>query len=118
VFWINLPVGLAAVLLAARVVPESKDDHVRAGRTCWGAALLAASVGLVALALVKAPGWGWGSAGFIGLLVASVACGAAMVRARGGTTRRSSSSGCSTPGPSAARSPPRSCTTPGSAPSC
>jgi len=44
-----------------------------------GAGLLAASVGLVALALVKAPGWGWGSAGFIGLLAASLASGAVMV---------------------------------------
>jgi MFS family permease len=79
VFWINLPVGLAAVLLAARVIPESKDDHVRGRPDLLGAALLAASVGLVALALVKAPNWGWGSAGFIALLVASLACGAAMV---------------------------------------
>ena len=79
VFWINLPVGLAAVLLAARVIPESKDDHVRGRPDLLGAALLAASVGLVALALVKAPNWGWGSTGFIALLVASLACGAAMV---------------------------------------
>jgi len=79
VFWINLPVGLAAVLLAARVVPESKDDHVRGRPDLLGAALLAASVGLVALAMVKAPDWGWGSTGFIALLVASLACGAAMV---------------------------------------
>src|SRR5580692_13049371 len=79
VFWINLPVGLAAVLLAARVVPESKDDHVRGRPDLLGAGLLAAAVGLVALALVEAPNWGWGSAGFIALLVASLACGAAMV---------------------------------------
>ena len=78
VFWINLPVGVAAILLAGRVVPESKDDQVRGRPDVIGAALLAASVGLVALALVKAPGWGWGSAGFIGLLLASLACGAAM----------------------------------------
>jgi EmrB/QacA subfamily drug resistance transporter len=79
VFWINLPVGLAAVVLALRVVPESKDERVRRQPDVIGAALLAAAVGLVALALVKAPSWGWGSAGFIGLLVASLACGAAMV---------------------------------------
>ncbi len=36
-------------------------------------------IGLVALALVKAPAWGWGSAAFIGTLAAAVACGAAMV---------------------------------------
>jgi EmrB/QacA subfamily drug resistance transporter len=79
VFWINLPVGLAAIALAVRVVPESKDDQVRGQPDVIGAVLLAAAVGLVALALVKAPSWGWGSAGFIGLLLASLACGAAMV---------------------------------------
>jgi EmrB/QacA subfamily drug resistance transporter len=79
VFWINLPVGLAALALAARVVPESKDDRVQGRPDLVGAGLLAAAVGLVALALVKAPSWGWGSAGFIGLLLASLACGTAMV---------------------------------------
>jgi EmrB/QacA subfamily drug resistance transporter len=79
VFWVNLPVGLAAVILAARVVPESKDERPLGHPDVIGAALLAATVGLVALALVKAPGWGWGSASFIGLLAASLACGAAMV---------------------------------------
>ena len=44
-----------------------------------GAGLLAASVGLVALALVKAPEWGWGSASFLGLLAAALASGWAMV---------------------------------------
>ncbi len=79
VFWINLPVGLAAVLLAARVVPESRDEQVRGRPDLLGAGLLAAAVGLVALALVEAPSWGWGSARFLGVLLASVACGAAMV---------------------------------------
>ena len=79
VFWINVPVGVAAVYLAVRVVPESKDPNVSGRPDIIGAGLLAAAVGLVALALVKAPGWGWGSASFLGLLVASVGCGAAMV---------------------------------------
>ena len=79
VFWINLPVGLVAIGLAARVVPESKDERATGRPDLAGAGLLAAAVGLVALALVKAPAWGWGSVGFIGLLVASLACGVAMV---------------------------------------
>jgi len=79
VFWINLPVGLVAVLLAVRVVPESKDERVQGRPDLAGAGLLAAAVGLVAFALVEAPSWGWGSAGFLGLLLASLACGAAMV---------------------------------------
>jgi EmrB/QacA subfamily drug resistance transporter len=79
VFWINVPVGLAAVVLAVRVVPESRDAGSRGRPDVVGALLLAASVGLVAYALVEAPGWGWGSAGFLGLLALSVACGVLMV---------------------------------------
>jgi EmrB/QacA subfamily drug resistance transporter len=79
VFWINVPVGVAAVVLAVRVVPESRDSSSRGRPDLVGALLLAASVGLVALALVKAPGWGWGSLGFLGLLAASVVCGVLMV---------------------------------------
>jgi EmrB/QacA subfamily drug resistance transporter len=90
VFWINLPVGVIAVLLALRVLTESADTDARpglaevksrgAGRPdVLGAVLLAAAVALVAFALVKAPDWGWASAGFIGLLIASFACGWAVV---------------------------------------
>jgi EmrB/QacA subfamily drug resistance transporter len=79
VFWINLPVGLVAVLLARRVVPESRDERVQGRPDLLGAFLLAAAVGLIALALVEAPAWGWGSARVAGLAIAAVACGAAMV---------------------------------------
>src|SRR5262249_37815995 len=78
-FWINLPIGLAAMLLAARVVPESRDERAAGRPDVAGAALLAASVGLIALALVKAPVWGWGSATFLGTLGGALGCGAAMV---------------------------------------
>src|SRR5215471_15752485 len=53
VFWINIPVGLLAVLLTARLVPESRDQHTRGRPDLAGAGLLAAAVGLVAFALVK-----------------------------------------------------------------
>jgi EmrB/QacA subfamily drug resistance transporter len=79
VFWINIPVGLLALLLTARVVPESKDQHTRGRPDLVGAVLLALAVGLVAFALVKAPEWGWGSARFLEVLAASVACGAIMI---------------------------------------
>ena len=40
VFWVNLPVGLAAMVLAVRVVPESKDERASGrpdliGAGCW-----------------------------------------------------------------------------------
>jgi EmrB/QacA subfamily drug resistance transporter len=79
VFWINVPVGLAAVALAHRLVPESRDEAARGRPDLIGAGLLAVAVGLVALALVKAPAWGWGSVRFSGALLAALACGVAVV---------------------------------------
>jgi hypothetical protein len=67
------------VLLATRVVPESKDRHTTGRPDLAGAALLAVAVGLVAFALVKAPEWGWGSARFLVVLATAVACGAVMI---------------------------------------
>ncbi len=79
VFWINLPVGLVAIALAARVVPDSKDDKVTGRPDVVGAGLLALAVGLVAFALVKAPEWGWSSAAFLATLAGAVVSGVAMV---------------------------------------
>jgi EmrB/QacA subfamily drug resistance transporter len=78
VFWINVPVGLAAVVLAYRLVPESRDRAARGRPDLIGAGLLAVAVGMVALALVKAPGWGWGSVRFSGALLAALACATAV----------------------------------------
>ncbi|HUD36659.1 MAG TPA: MFS transporter [Streptosporangiaceae bacterium] len=79
VFWINLPVGIVAVALATRVVPESQDEHAKGRPDVIGAALLAAAVGLIAFGLVKAPDWGWGSVAFLGTLAGGVICGVAVV---------------------------------------
>ncbi|MCU4185345.1 MFS transporter [Acidiferrimicrobium sp. IK] len=79
VFWINIPVGVVAVVLALRVLPESRDEASRHRPDLAGAALLAAAVGLVAFALVKAPDYGWGSARFVGLVAAAVVCSAGVV---------------------------------------
>src|SRR6202034_854060 len=56
--------GLMVAGSPARVIPESKDEPLRGRPDLAGAALLAAAVGLLAFALVKAPDWGWGSARF------------------------------------------------------
>jgi EmrB/QacA subfamily drug resistance transporter len=68
VFWVNVPIGLVALWLAKRLVPESRDPNAHPRPDVLGAVLLAASVGLLALALVKAPDWGWTSAQVIGFV--------------------------------------------------
>jgi len=80
VFWINLPVGIAAAVLAVRLLPESRDEGAAEHRPdVLGAGLLAVAVGLVAFALVEAPDYGWGSARFLGLVAAACVAGGAMV---------------------------------------
>jgi EmrB/QacA subfamily drug resistance transporter len=59
VFLVNVPVGLAALLAAARLVPRSRDAAVTRIPDVLGAVLLATSIGALSLALVQGPGWGW-----------------------------------------------------------
>ncbi len=79
VFLINIPVGIVALALTARVVPESKDSKLTGKPDVVGAVLLAAAVGLLAFGLVKAPDWGWASAAFGGTMLAAVLSGVAMI---------------------------------------
>ena len=79
VFWVNLPVGVVAILLALRLVPESRDETRRSRPDLLGALLLALAVGLVAGALVEVADWGWASSGFLGLLLAAALCTGAVV---------------------------------------
>lgn len=60
-FYINLPVGVVALWLGMRTLVESRDDGATGRPDLVGAALLVASVGLLALAIVEGPHWGWTS---------------------------------------------------------
>lgn len=59
VFLVNVPVGIVAVLLAARVLTEARDPTARRP-DLLGTVLLVAAVALLSLGLVQAPEWGWG----------------------------------------------------------
>jgi EmrB/QacA subfamily drug resistance transporter len=61
VFSVNLPMGLATLLLAARIVPESRSEKREALPDLLGSVLLALGISAVSLALVKAPEWGYAS---------------------------------------------------------
>jgi EmrB/QacA subfamily drug resistance transporter len=61
VFIVNVPVGIAALVVARRVVPDSRDLTVSKTPDLGGSAALAVGIGALALALVQGPEWGWSS---------------------------------------------------------
>jgi EmrB/QacA subfamily drug resistance transporter len=72
VFLVNVPVAVVALAASGRVLPAGMD--AAAGRQdagmrpdTAGAAVFTIAIGALALALVKADDWGWGSAGVLAL---------------------------------------------------
>lgn len=70
IFWINVPIGLAAAALAPRIVPESRDGEQRRF-DLPGAAALTAGLLLLIFTLGDATGAGWDTARTIGGLAGS-----------------------------------------------
>lgn len=60
IFFINLPIALAALLLTARRVPESRDPDADAQLDYLGAALVTLGLGGAVYALLEAPARSWG----------------------------------------------------------
>jgi EmrB/QacA subfamily drug resistance transporter len=71
VFFVNVPIGLVALVPARRLLHEIRDGETRALPDALGAALLAAGVGALALGIVKGPDWGWASAEVLGSFAAA-----------------------------------------------
>ena len=67
IFWANVPLGVIAVLLSARLLPESRG--VAARLDLPGVALVSAGVVALVWALVRANTIGWTSAEVVGTLV-------------------------------------------------
>ena len=76
VFWVNIPVGLAAIVLAARFVPESKAPRPRRPDPV-GQGLLIVMLGSVTCAIIEGPTDGWHSAGILALFTLAAAAMAA-----------------------------------------
>ena len=66
IFWINFPIGLAAILLAAKFVPESKAPKARAFDPL-GQMLVFVGLASLTYAVIEGPHRGWGSASIAGL---------------------------------------------------
>src|SRR5438128_2169782 len=71
IFFVNVPVGVGAFLLAPRFVRESRIG-VERGQDVWGAVTVTAGLALLVYSLSKAPQVGWSSTRTIVLVAVSV----------------------------------------------
>lgn len=84
VFYVNVPVALTALVVGARVLPESVSEVSRTRVDMIGVPLASVGVGAVILGIVQGEAWGWGTAPTIG----SFASGALLVAAFAWRSRR------------------------------
>jgi len=78
VFLVNVPVGLLALVLTARFVPESRSPQPRR-IDFLGQLLIVGALASLTYAIIEGPGSGWTSPGILGLFGGSVACFILMV---------------------------------------
>ncbi len=69
-FWINLPIGVAAMVLVVWFVPESKAARARTVDPV-GQSLVIVALACLTYAVIEGPRAGWGSALIVGLFSAS-----------------------------------------------
>jgi EmrB/QacA subfamily drug resistance transporter len=70
IFWVNVPVGVAAFILSPILLRESRDAHGQS-HDVPGAVLVTAGLSVLVLAITQGYGWGWGSATTIGSFIAA-----------------------------------------------
>jgi EmrB/QacA subfamily drug resistance transporter len=79
IFFVNVPIGIATLLLALRYVPESRAVHRQATADIPGAVSVTAGLIVLVYAIVKAESFGWGSARTLALAAVALALLAAFV---------------------------------------
>jgi EmrB/QacA subfamily drug resistance transporter len=79
VFFVNVPVGIATVLLAMRFIAESRLEVERRSYDLAGAVTVTGGLVVLVFAIVKAQAWGWGAGRTVLLYAVAVALLAAFV---------------------------------------
>jgi EmrB/QacA subfamily drug resistance transporter len=79
IFFLNVPIGAAALLLAPRIVPESRLATARRRYDPFGAITVTAGLLLLVYAVTEAPQDGWASGRTISFLAAAAALVAAFL---------------------------------------
>src|SRR4051794_31122635 len=83
VFLVNVPIGIALLVFAVRILREAREPTGTPRPELAGAALLTAAVGALTLGIVKSSDWGWGGTQTIALLaVAALLLAAFWLRSR------------------------------------
>lgn len=79
VLWVNVPIGVLAIVLAFRLVPESRMTAAKRHFDLPGALSVTAGLSILVYALVDAESAGWGSTQTIVLLIVAAALLSAFV---------------------------------------
>ena len=79
IFFVNVPVGIAAFVLSLRLIPESRDEHAQRSYDIAGAVTVTGGLMTLVYAIVDAQSAGWGSAKTIGFFALAAALLAAFV---------------------------------------
>ena len=73
IFLINVPVGIATLLLSLRFVPESKDEHAHRSFDVAGAVTVTAGLIALVYGIVRSAELGWGSGEVVAILALAAA---------------------------------------------
>jgi EmrB/QacA subfamily drug resistance transporter len=68
IFFVNVPVGIAAFLLSLRFVPESRDEHAHKSFDLAGAVTVTGGLIALVYGIVRSATLGWGSGEVLGIL--------------------------------------------------
>jgi EmrB/QacA subfamily drug resistance transporter len=79
IFWINIPIGVAAIILTQLFVPESKAPIARRFDP-WGQVLVIALLASLTYGVIDGPSAGWGSPLIVAMFAVAVVAAVALVR--------------------------------------
>jgi EmrB/QacA subfamily drug resistance transporter len=78
IFWVNIPVGVAAIILTALFVPESRAPRARRLDPV-GQVLVIVTLASLIYAIIEGPGSGWSSAKILGIFALAAVALAALI---------------------------------------
>ncbi|MEV0582264.1 DHA2 family efflux MFS transporter permease subunit [Nonomuraea sp. NPDC050310] len=78
VFYINVPVGILALVMGIMIIKEPRSEIL--GKIDWlGVVLLSGMMFSLVWSIIKAPEWGWGDGKTLGFIAATVVLAAAFI---------------------------------------